>query len=334
MGGFWDGRVVFVTGASGLLGSNLVPALVREGAHVVALLRDWAPRSPLVEDGWLEHISLVRGEAQDQALIERALGEYEVEAVFHLAAQTTVGVASRNPVSTWSSNVGGTWSVLEACRRSPEVRSIVVASSDKAYGDLEDLPYRETAPLEGRNPYDASKACADIVAQSYARTWDLPVAITRCGNLYGPGDLNWSRLIPGTIRAVLHGQRPVLRSDGSPVRDYLHVADAVSGYLALARALWASPELRGEAFNLSAEAPMSAFDVATTIAREAACGAAPVAPVVLAEARHEIRRQYLTAEKARRRLGWAARYDFATGLRETLDWYKAFFGRAARREAA
>lgn len=332
MGDFWHGRVVFVTGASGLLGSRLIPALLEGGAQVIALIRDWAPRSPLIEAGWLGRVNVVRGDAEDQTLVERALGEYEVDTVFHLAAQTIVGVANRNPVSTWRSNVCGTYSTLEACRRSPLVRSVVVASSDKAYGDQNELPYREAAPLQGRNPYDASKACADLIAQSYAHTWSLPVGITRCGNLYGPGDLNWNRLIPGTIRSLLHGERPVLRSDGSLIRDYLHVDDAVSGYLALARAVHEDPSLTGEAFNFSTETPVSVFDVATLIAR-LANPASPQAPVVLAEARHEIRKQYLCAHKARTRLGWSAATGLEEGLEATLNWYRGFFA-APQREAA
>jgi CDP-glucose 4,6-dehydratase len=237
MSAFWRDRPVFVTGATGLLGGWLVRRLRELEADVVCLVRDWVPQCELAVSGELSRVKVVRGDVRDGALLERALGEYEIDTLFHLAAQTVVGVANRNPLSTFETNIQGTWALLEACRRAPTVRHIVLASSDKAYGASEILPYTEETPLQGRHPYDVSKSCADLIAQAYAATYGLPVAITRCGNLYGGGDLNWNRIVPGTIRAALRGERPVIRSDGRGVRDYLYVEDGVSAYLALAEAL-------------------------------------------------------------------------------------------------
>jgi len=234
---FWCDRPTLVTGATGLLGSWLVPVLLERRAHVVCLVRDWVPGSELVRTRCVDRVATVRGDICDQALLERALGEYEVDTVFHLAGQTIVGIANRNPLATFETNIGGTWGLLEACRRSPTVKQVVVASSDKAYGEHETLPYDESAPLQGRHPYDVSKSCADLISQAYAASFALPVAIARCGNLFGGGDLNWNRLVPGTIRSVLRGEAPVIRSDGQFVRDYLYVEDAVSAYLLLAERL-------------------------------------------------------------------------------------------------
>ena len=237
MSSFWQDRAVLVTGATGLLGSWLVSRLLDAGANVACLVRDWVPQSELVRSRRIAQVNVVRGDITDRELLERALGEYEVEVVFHLAAQTIVGIANRNPVSTFSANIGGTWNLLEACRRSPKVASIVVASSDKAYGDQEHLPYNEKMPLQGRHPYDVSKSCADLIAQTYAHTYGLPVAITRCGNFYGGGDLNWNRVVPGTIRSALRAERPVIRSDGKYVRDYFYIEDGAAAYMLLAERL-------------------------------------------------------------------------------------------------
>ena len=219
------------------MGGWLAQRLVAAGADVVCLVRDWVPQSELVRSGLAERVKVVRGDVRDQALLERVLGEYEVNTVIHLAAQTIVSIANRNPISTFETNIGGTWALLEACRRSPAVKQIVVASSDKAYGDQETLPYDEDTPLQGQHPYDVSKSCADLIAQTYAVTYGLPVAITRCGNFYGGGDLNWNRIVPGTIRSVLRGQRPVIRSDGQYVRDYFYVEDGAAAYMLLAEAV-------------------------------------------------------------------------------------------------
>src|ERR1017187_8594630 len=241
MNTFWKDRSVLVTGGTGLLGSWIVSRLIEAGAQVVCLVRGWVPQSELVRSGRIEQVNTVRGDVSDRDLIERTLGEYEVEVVFHLAAQTIVGIANRNPVSTFATNIGGTRNVLEACRRSPKVTSIVVASSDKAYGVQKQLPYDETMPLQGRHPYDVSKSCADLIAQTYAVSYGMPIAITRCGNFYGGGDLNWNRVVPGTIRSVLRGERPVVRSDGEFVRDYFYIEDGAAAYMLLAERLITDP---------------------------------------------------------------------------------------------
>lgn len=320
---FWRDRPVLVTGCTGLLGSWLTGKLMDQGASVVGLVRDWIPESELLRSGALSRMRVVRGEIQDQATMERAIGEYEVDTVFHLAAQTIVGIANRNPISTFDSNIRGTWSVLEACRRSPSVNQIVVASSDKAYGSHQELPYAETAALQGRHPYDVSKSCADLLAQSYAATYGLPVCITRCGNLYGGGDLNWNRLVPGTIRSALRGERPIIRSDGSYIRDYFYVEDAALAYMELAERLSASRELAGEAFNFSNEIQVTVLELTELILE--LTGRRELTPYVRAEARHEIAHQYLDATKARSVLGWRPHFTLADGLTETITWYSSFF---------
>jgi CDP-glucose 4,6-dehydratase len=266
-------------------------------------------------------VKVVRGDVRDQGGMERALGEYEIDTVIHLAAQTIVGIANRNPVSTFETNVAGTWSLLEACRRSPAVKQIVVASSDKAYGEHEELPYTEDAPLRGRHPYDASKSCADIIAQTYAHTYGLPVAVTRCGNFYGGGDLNWNRIVPGTIRSALRGQRPVIRSDGDYVRDYFYAEDGALVNMILAERLASDRSLGGEAFNFSNEIQVT---VAEIVRRILALMGSQLEPDIRGEATNEIRHQYLSAEKARRALGWRPRFTLEEGLRSTIGWYTEF----------
>ncbi len=319
---FWQDRPTLVTGASGLVGGWLVRRLVAAGADVVVLVRDWVPQAELVRGGDLERVKVVRGDVRSQQLLERALGEYEVQTVFHLAAQTIVGIADRNPASTFDSNVRGTWSLLEACRRSPGVEQVVVASSDKAYGAQEQLPCEESAPLAGCHPYDVSKACADMIAQSYAASYGLPVVVTRCGNFYGGGDLNFNRLIPGTIRSVLRGRRPVIRSDGSPIRDYFYVEDGAAAYMLLAERLASSGGLRGEAFNFSNEQPIAVLDLVRRLLARMGSG---LEPDVRNQARGEISRQYLSAAKARQRLGWKPQFDLDAGLDRTIAWYREFF---------
>lgn len=321
MNGFWRDRPVFVTGATGLVGAWLVRHLVNAGADVVCLIRDWIPQSEVIRAKLIEQVKVVRGDVRDQAVIERALGEYEVVTVFHLAAQTIVGIANRNPVSTLESNVQGTWSLLEACRRSPAVKQIVVASSDKAYGDHDKLPYDEQAPLQGRHPYDVSKSCADLIARSYADTYGLPVAITRCGNFYGGGDLNWNRIIPGTIRSILYGERPVIRSDGSYIRDYFYVEDGAAAYALLAERLAQRPELAGQAFNFSNEIQVTVLQL---VQRLLELMDSKLEPEIRDEVSNEIRHQYLSSAKARRELAWSPLFKLDDGLRRTIDWYRKF----------
>lgn len=321
---FWRDRPVFVTGATGLVGGSVVRRLVEAGAEVTCLIRDRVPQSEIERSGLVEQVRVVRGDVTDQALLERVMGEYECDSVFHLAAQTIVGIANRNPVSTFRSNIEGTWALLEACRRSPCVRQIVTASSDKAYGDHERLPYDETSPLDGRYPYDASKAAADLIARSYAATWSLPVVITRCGNFYGGGDLNWNRIVPGTIRSVLRGQRPVIRSDGSLVRDYFYVEDGAAAYMLIAERLAADRSLAGEAFNFSNEEPLSVLEI---VSRLLSAMASDLKPEIQGEAPREIVRQYLDATKARTRLGWRPLYSIERGLVATISWYREFLAR-------
>ena len=308
------------------MGGWLVRRLLEQRADVVCLVRDWVPQSELARSSLLEQVKVVRGDVRDQSLLERILGEYEIDTVLHLAAQTIVGIANRNPVSTLETNIAGTWSLLEACRRSPLVKQIVVASSDKAYGDHEELPYSEASPLQGRHPYDVSKSCADLIAQSYAVTYGLPVAITRCGNFYGGGDLNWNRLVPGTIRSVLRGEPPVIRSDGQYVRDYFYAEDGAVAVLILAEALAKQPEVRGQAFNFSNETQVTVLEL---VDRLLSLMGSTLEPEIRNEATNEIRHQYLNAARAREVLKWKPLFTLDEGLRRTIDWYKAFLGTSA-----
>jgi CDP-glucose 4,6-dehydratase len=320
----WLDRPVFVTGGSGLLGGWLVRRLVEQGASVVALVRDWVPQSTLLGSDLLRKVTVVRGDVRDQAVLERVLGEYDVDTVFHLAAQTIVGVANRNPVSTLDTNIRGTWALLEAARRSPLTKAVIIASSDKAYGDHDELPYSEEAALHGEHPYDVSKSCADLIAKMYAVTFGVPVAITRCGNFYGGGDLNWNRLIPGTIRSALKNERPVIRSDGTLIRDYFYVEDGAAAYMQLAQALHARPDLRGEAFNFSNELQLDVLTIAEKILERMK---SPLDLEVRAEARNEIQHQWLSAAKARRVLGWTPQFSLDEGLDRTIAWYREFHAR-------
>jgi CDP-glucose 4,6-dehydratase len=322
---FWLDRPTLVTGATGLVGSWLVARLVAAGADVVCLVRDWIPTSEVVRSSLIDNVKVVRGDVRDQTLLERVLGEHEIDTVIHLAAQTIVTIANRNPVSTLETNVAGTWCLLEACRRSPLVKQIVLASSDKAYGDQEILPYTEETPLVGRHPYDVSKSCADLIAQAYAKTYGSPVTITRCGNFYGGGDLNWNRIVPGTIRSILRGQRPVIRSDGTFVRDYFYVEDGAIAYMLLAEKLAADASLRGRAFNFSNEIQITVRQLVDQIL---AAMESSLAPDVRNEASHEIVHQYLSAATARRDLGWAPTFSLDDGLKKTIAWYREFFSTA------
>jgi CDP-glucose 4,6-dehydratase len=318
---FWQDRPVLVTGGTGLVGSWLVKRLLASGAEVVCLVRDWVPQSELVRSNDVERVKVVRGDICDQALLERTLGEYEVDTVFHLAAQTIVGIANRNPVSTFEANIQGTWALLEAVRRSPVVKQVVIASSDKAYGDQPNLPYFEDAPLQGRHPYDVSKSCADLICQAYAKTYKTPVVITRCGNFYGGGDLNWSRIVPGTIRSLLAGNRPVIRSDGSLIRDYFYVEDGAGAYMLLAEKLAEDRGLTGHAFNFSNELQVTVLQLVEALARAAGT---EISPDVRNEAVNEIQHQYLSAAKAREMLGWKPLFTLEEGLQHTVEWYRKF----------
>lgn len=319
---FWRDRPVFVTGATGLVGSWLVKRLVAAEADVVCLVRDWVPQSELIRSNSLENVKVVRGELCDQTDLERILGEYEIDTVIHLAAQTIVGVANRNPISTFESNIAGTWSLLEACRRSPLVKQIIIASSDKAYGSQTVLPYTEETPLNGEHPYDVSKSCADLIAKSYANVYDLPLVITRCGNFYGGGDLNWNRIVPGTIRSVIRGESPTIRSDGSFIRDYFYVEDGAAVYMMLAEKLAADRSLIGEAFNFSNEIQVTVVELTQQILT---LMNSDLKPTVKNEASNEIKHQYLSAAKAKDRLGWSPMFSLESGLTRTIEWYKEFF---------
>ena len=321
----WSAHRVLVTGATGVVGSWVTRRLVDDGAYVVAFIRDMDPQSELLRSGTLQRVSVVNGSLEDARAVERAVVEHEVDTIMHLGAQTIVGAALRSPAATFATNLHGTWNVLEAARlHSSLVRSVVVASSDKAYGTADKLPYTEDMPLQGRGPYDVSKSCTDLLTTSYAQTYGLPALIARCGNIYGGGDLNWSRIVPGTIRSVLEGEKPVLRSDGTFLRDYLHVDDVVDAYLLLGERGHGGDSL-GEAFNFSAESPLTVRQIYDLVC-EAAVGEI-VEPQILGRADHEIRDQYLSAAKARGVLGWEPRMSMADGLAKTVSWYRDLLGR-------
>lgn len=319
---FWADRSVFVTGGTGFLGSALTEELVARGARVVCLIRDHVHDSSLSRSGTLAKVNVVYGDLSSIDTLERAVAEYEVDTVFHLAAQAIVGVANRSPVETFRANIEGTWNLLEACRRLNRVSRIVVASSDKAYGDQENLPYDEDYPLQGRHPYDVSKSCADLISLTYHHTYDLPVCITRCGNLFGGGDLNFNRIVPGTIKSVLEGKAPVIRSDGSPLRDYIHVKDAVDAYLLLAEKMDDSA-VPGNAFNFGTSKPLSVLEITQKILE--VMGRSDLQPQVLNEASGEILHQYLSSDKARRMLGWEPVASIDDGLREAISDYRGYF---------
>lgn len=318
----WSESRVLVTGATGIVGSWLVKSLLEKGAFVATLIRDWNPQSELIRSGDVQRTTVVSGELENYQALERAISENDIDTVFHLAAQPLVGIALRSPLPTFEANIRGSYHVLEACRIHKNlVKRIVVASSDKAYGDVEVLPYTEDMPPLGRFPYDVSKSCTDLLARSYSQTYDLPVTIARCGNIYGGGDLNWSRIVPGTIRSFLKQDRPIIRSDGKFTRDYIFVLDVVQAYMLLA--LHAQEEgVRGEAFNFSGEQPWTVLDVVSEIQKLMECH--QLAPIVMNQANAEIRDQYLDSSKAKRILNWAPLYNLGKGLAETIAWYKEF----------
>lgn len=320
--GYWNHRRVFVTGCTGLVGAWTVRELLSRGAHVVGLVRDQVSGSELYRTGLDRRIDLVRGKVESAKFLERVLAEYEIQTVFHLAAQTIVGIANRSPLSTFEANIKGTWCLLEAARRCGYNPHVIVASSDKAYGDQSALPYTEDAPLLGRHPYDASKSCTDIIALTYAHTYGMPVCVTRCGNFFGGGDLNWNRIVPGTIRSVLSEERPVIRSDGTNIRDYFYVKDGAAAYLHLAERMARQPEILGHAFNFSTEIRVPALEIVGHILK---LMGSPLQPLVLGTASNEIKHQYLSSTKARTMLEWLPRYDLQSALHETIDWYRTYF---------
>ena len=326
---FWKGKNVFVTGATGLLGSHLTEELLARCARVTVLVRDWVPDSRAVSSSLLPRCQVIRGELEDHPTLLRVLNEYEIDTVFHLGAQTIVGTASRNAMSTFEANIRGTWCLLEAAKQNmPRVQRVIVASSDKAYGSHETLPYTEDAPLQGRFPYDVSKSCTDLISFSYWHTYKVPIAVTRCGNLFGAGDLNFNRLIPGTIRSALQGERPIIRSDGTFVRDYFYVRDAVAAYLLLAENI-PRDGITGEAFNFGTETPLNVIDVVNRLM--AVMGISGLEPDIRGEATHEIPAQFLDCAKARARMNWHPTFSFDEGLAHTVDWYRDWLARDAQR---
>lgn len=318
----WADARVLVTGATGLVGSALTRWLVERDAHVVALVLDMDPQSELIRSGVISQVAVVNGRLEDYASVERAIVGHDVDTVFHVGAQTIVGTAHRAPRATMESNIQGTWNVLDACRlHASLVRRVVVASSDKAYGEQPILPYSEEMPLAGRHPYEVSKSCTDLLTTAYAHTYELPAVVARCGNIYGPGDLNWSRIVPGTFRSILTGQRPVLRSDGTFLRDYVHVDDVVSAYVCLAENAETHP---GEAFNFSDEHPLSVMEIYRACC--VAAGQPDLEPDVLNHAPGEIRDQYLDSTKARKQLAWAPSVSLEKGMARTFEWYRELLG--------
>jgi CDP-glucose 4,6-dehydratase len=322
--GFWPGRRVLVTGATGIVGSWLTIDLLQRGALVVALVLDADPQTELYRSKVIRRVNVVQGRLEDFLVVERAIVAHEVDTVFHLGAQAIVSVAHRSPLPTFETNVRGTWNVLEACRLHPDlVKRVVVASSDKAYGEHDALPYTEDMTLRGKYPYDVSKSCADLIAQSYYHSFGLPVTVARCGNIYGGGDLNWSRIVPGTIRSLLRGESPALRSDGHFIRDYIYVKDVCSAYLRLAECLGA-PRVQGQSFNFSPQSRVTVLEIVNLICRLMDCE--HLQPNILNSAKGEIRNQYLSAEKAEGMLGWKTTYSLEQGITETIEWYRHFFG--------
>ncbi len=315
----WKGKNVFVTGGNGFLGSWLVNELVKKGVNVTCLIRDTVANSNLQLLGIADKVNIVYGSLEDYYIIERAMNEFEAEVCFHVAAQAIVGIANKSPLSTFEANIKGTWNVLEACRQLG-IKRTVVASSDKAYGEHEKLPYKEEFCLNGLTPYEASKSCTDILARTYAKAYGLAIGVTRCGNIYGGGDLNMSRIIPGTIISVLKDESPIIRSDGTPVRDYIYVLDAVSAYITLAEQL-DRKEVAGQAFNFGTETPVSVLELVKKII---AASGKKIRPKVLNEAKNELKAQYLDWSKAKSVLGWKPQHNLDSGLKETIAWYKNY----------
>lgn len=320
---FWNQKNILVTGASGLLGPWLIEELLAQNGRIVALVRDRVPDSRLFATSLQKRVTLVWGEIENMSLMQRILNEFEINTVFHLGAQAIVSTANRSPLSTFKSNIQGTWTLLEACRQSPWVERIIVASSDKAYGQHETLPYTENAALQGRHPYDVSKSCADLIAQSYFHTYNLPVCVTRCGNFFGGGDLHFNRIIPGTIKLLVENKRPIIRSNGLFIRDYIYVKDVVSAYMTLAENM-KEKNLEGQCFNFSTDKPLNVIELVNLVATM--MNAQHLEPIIENQANNEIPAQHLSSQKARQLLGWQAIYGIEKGLEETIAWYKDYLG--------
>lgn len=322
MNQFWENKRVFITGADGFIGSWLTKALLGLGAGVIALIRDFNPESSNLSKEELSRIQIIHGRLEDYSTLERAINEHHVDTVFHLAAQALVGPALRSPLQTFESNIRGTYNLLEVCRQhKSHIEMVLVASSDKAYGTSPILPYTEEMPLSGVFPYEVSKSCADLLSISYAQTYDLPIVIARCGNVYGGGDKNWSRIIPGTIRSLLNEEAPIIRSDGKLMRDYVFVEDAVQAYLLMAMHAQ-KPHVRGEAFNFGPESPLSALEIVQTL--QSVMNRTHLKPIILNQSDGEIPKQYLNSEKAKDALGWIPKYSLEEGLRSTVTWYENY----------
>lgn len=318
---YWEGKKVFVTGPNGFLGSWLVKALVERKSEVITLIRDDIPNSYFITSGIHKKVKKIYGCLEDYKLLLRILNEFEIDTIFHLGAQTIVGTAIKDPIGTFESNIMGTWNILEAARHNNNVKRIVIASSDKAYGSKNVLPYTEEASLEGEHPYDVSKSAADLIAQTYYKTYNLPVAVTRCGNIYGGGDLNFSRIVPGTIKSILKKEPPIIRSDGQFIRDYIYIEDIVKAYMILAGNL-DNKKIWGQSFNFSTEVKMPVIDIVNEITKLMKTN---LRPRILNEVKYEIKYQYLSAEKARKMLNWKPDYNIKEGLKKTIKWYKYYF---------
>ena len=316
---YWFQRNVFVTGASGFLGSWICSKLLDLKANVIALVRDHVPQSRLNSEKL--KVTRVQGCLEDYRTLERILNEYEIQTIFHLGAQTIVGTANRSPISTFESNIRGTYNLLEACRNTKTIKNVVIASSDKAYGEQSKLPYNESFPLQGSHPYDVSKSCSDLIARSYFLSFQMPVCITRCGNFYGGGDLNFNRLIPGTVRYILNGESPIIRSNGKFIRDYLYIEDAVSAYFQLAECM-ENQSIHGESFNFSNEIQKTTLEIVEMILDFMERN--DLKPIILGQATNEIPEQYLSAEKARNVLNWEHQFSLKDGIEKTISWYKKF----------
>jgi CDP-glucose 4,6-dehydratase len=319
----WKGTKTLVTGADGFIGSHVAKTLIEKGAEVTTIIRDLTRKSNIDVLGIKGQVNIIHGDLVNYVDCERTINEYDIEFCFHIAAQAIVGPANRSPLSTFESNIKGTWNILEVCRVSKAIKGVIIASSDKAYGQQKKLPYTEESPLYGYYPYDASKACSELLARSYFMTYGLPLAITRNANTYGPADMNLNRIIPDVITRLIKGEQPVIRSDGTPERDYMYIKDAVSSYLTLAENLH-KKEVTGQAFNFGTGKPVSVLDLYKKIIK---LMGNDIDPKILGQAKNEIDRQYLDSSKAKKILNWETKYDLDSGLKETIDWYKNHFGK-------